>query len=177
MSTSAVPPTTRIGHVHLRVADLGRATIFYRDVLGLGVVAGIDGAAFLAAGDYHHHVALNTWQTEGGDAPPPGHTGLHHFAILLPDRAALAAVVERLFAAGYPIDAAEDHGATVAVYLRDPDGNGIELSYDRPRVAWFDGEGRPILKADSFDPLELVHGWCVPVPWQPARPERSACSS
>ena len=163
--SAAIHPATRIGHVHLRVADLERATGFYRDLLGLGVVAGLDGAAFLAAGDYHHHIALNTWQSEGASAPPAGHTGLHHFAILLPDREELAEVVRRLLAARYPIDGAEDHGGTVAVYLRDPDGNGVELSYDRPREAWFGPDGRPIMKAESFDPLELVAGWSEPVPF------------
>ncbi len=116
----------------------------------------LDGAAFLAAGDYHHHVALNTWQTDGGSPPPAGHTGLHHFAILLPDAEALAAVVRRLLESGYPLDGALDHGGTVAVYLHDPDGNGIELSYDRPRGEWFDSDGSPILKADPFDPRRLL---------------------
>jgi catechol 2,3-dioxygenase len=164
MSTT-IHPDARIGHVHLRVADLDRATGFYRDLLGLDVVAGLNGVAFLAAGDYHHHVALNTWHSQGGTAPSPGSTGLHHFAILLPDREALADVVGRLLAARYPVDGAEDHGATVAVYVRDPDGNGVELSYDRPRDAWFDQDGEPIMKAESFDPLELLIGWSEPVPY------------
>jgi catechol 2,3-dioxygenase len=156
-----IHPEARIGHVHLRVADLERSIAFYRDVLGLGVVVhgpsrGLPGAAFLAAGDYHHHVALNTWHSEGGSAPPAGRTGLHHFALLLPDEHALADMVGRLLEASYPIDSALDHGGTVAVYLRDPDGNGVELTYDRPRSEWFDADGEMILKADPFDPQELL---------------------
>ena len=137
MNQSAIHPAARIGHVHLRVADLERATAFYRDLLGFGVTAygpdfGLQ-AAFLAAGDYHHHIGLNTWLSEGGTPPPPGHTGLHHLAIVYPDRGELARAVRRLLDRGYPLDGAEDHGGTVSVYLRDPDGNGIELYYDRPR--------------------------------------------
>jgi catechol 2,3-dioxygenase len=154
-------PDMRIGHVHLRVADLARATAFYRDVLGFDVTAygpdfGLPDAAFLSSGGYHHHVGLNTWQSEGGSPPPEGHTGLYHFALLYPDRRGLGHAVGRLLDHGYPIDGAEDHGATVSVYLRDPDGNGIELYYDRPRSAWFDQQGNPILEADPFDPRELL---------------------
>jgi catechol 2,3-dioxygenase len=150
----------RIGHVHLRVADLERSLAFYRDLLGLtltidGEARGVPGAAFLAAGDYHHHIALNTWLSRGSTPPPSGHTGLHHFAILLPDRAALAEVVARLVAHDYPLDGAQDHGGTVAVYVQDPDGHGVELAYDRPRAEWYDALGRPIVKAEPFDPLEL----------------------
>ena len=156
-----IHPEARIGHVHLRVADLERAIAFYRDLLGLGVVVhgpsrDLPGAAFLAAGDYHHHVALNTWQSEGGSPPAAGHTGLHHFALLLPGEQALADTVGRLLDASYPIDSALDHGGTVAVYLRDPDGNGIELQYDRPFEDWFDADGRPIVKAEPFELEELL---------------------
>ncbi|MDQ3792390.1 MAG: VOC family protein [Actinomycetota bacterium] len=151
----------RIGHVHLRVADLERATAFYRDCIDLDVVAygpdfGLPGAAFLSAGGYHHHVGLNTWSSEGGGPPPEGHTGLHHVAFLYPDRRELARAVERLIDHDYPIEGAEDHGATVSVYLSDPDGNGIELYYDRPREDWFDPRGIPILKAEPFDPRDLL---------------------
>ncbi len=145
----------RLGHVHLRVADLDRATRFYRDVLGLAVTA--DGrpiglpAVFLASGDYHHHLALNTFENAGGTPPPAGHTGLHHVAFVYDDRAALADVVRRAQDAGHSIDAAEDHGATVSVYLRDPEGNGVELYYDRPRETWTDEHGRPVLKAEPID--------------------------
>jgi catechol 2,3-dioxygenase len=151
----------RIGHVHLRVADLARATAFYRDVLGFDVMAygpdfGLPGAAFLSSRGYHHHLGLNSWESEGGTPPPEGHTGLYHFALLYPDRDELGRAVQQILNRQYPIDSAEDHGATVSVYLRDPDGNGIELYYDRPRLEWFDPQGRPVLKADAFDPAELL---------------------
>jgi len=153
-------PDVRIGHVHLRVADLDRATAFYRDVLGFTVtVYGPDfglQAVFLAAGDYHHHIALNTWVSAGGTPAPAGHTGLHHVAIVYPDRDELARALQCVFDHDYPVDEAEDHGGTVSVYLRDPDGNGIELYYDRPREQWFDAHGHPILKAEAFDPRELL---------------------
>jgi catechol 2,3-dioxygenase len=160
MQNEPLHPAVRIGHVHLRVADLDRAIAFYRDALGLSVTAdgrslGLD-AAFLAAGDYHHHIGLNTWESADGTPPPPGHTGLYHVAFLYPDRHELGHAVRRLLAHGLPIDHATDHGATVSVYLDDPDGNGVELYYDRPRAAWFDADGRPILKADRFDYHELL---------------------
>jgi catechol 2,3-dioxygenase len=160
MQTPAIHPAVRVGHVHLKVADLDRAIAFYRDALGLGVTAdgreaGID-AAFLAAGDYHHHVGLNTLESAGGTAPPPGHTGLYHVAFVYPDRRELGRAVRRLVDHGWPIDHGSDHGATVSVYLADPDGNGIELYYDRPRADWFDADGRPVLKVERFDPRELL---------------------
>jgi catechol 2,3-dioxygenase len=139
-SRSELHPAVCIGHVHLRVADLDRAMSFYRDVLGFELTAygadfGLPGAAFLAAGDYHHHIGLNTWHSQGGTPPPEGHTGLHHFAILYPDRRELARAVERLVERGYPIGGAEDHGATISVYLSDPDGNGIvNASLPRKRL-------------------------------------------
>lgn len=156
----ALPPTVRVGHVHLRVADLWRAIRFYRDVLGFtltiyGPAFGVQ-AAFLAAGDYHHHIALNTWTSAGGDPPPRGHTGLEHVAFLYPDRAALARAVRRLARHGYPVDSARDHGGSVSVYLRDPDGNGVELSYDLPREAWFDAAGHPVVRNDPLDPQSLL---------------------
>ena len=160
MNTSSIHPAVGIGHVHLRVADLERATTFYRDVLGFGVR--VDGrafglqAVFLAAGDYHHHVALNTWTSAGGTPPPQGHTGLYHVAFVYPDRAELARAVQSLVDNNYPIASAEDHGATVSVYLTDPDGNGVELYYDRPRSEWFDANGHLIFKAEPFDPAELL---------------------
>jgi catechol 2,3-dioxygenase len=161
MNEQRLHPDVRIGHLHLRVANLERATAFYCDVLGLDVMAygpdfGLPGAAFLSAGGYHHHVGLNTWSSEGGGPPREGHTGLHHVAFVYPDRRELARAVERLIDHDYPIDGAEDHGATVSVYLGDPDGNGIELYYDRPREEWFDSRGAPILKAEPFDPRELL---------------------
>jgi catechol 2,3-dioxygenase len=156
-------PPVGIGHVHLRVSDLALATGFYRDALGFEVTAygpdfGLPGAAFLAAGGYHHHIGLNTWTSEGGGPPPDGHTGLHHLALVYPGRHELGLAVRRLVDQGHPIDGAEDHGATVSVYLRDPDGNGIELYYDRPREAWFGPRGEPVLKAEPFDPLDLLNG-------------------
>jgi catechol 2,3-dioxygenase len=160
MSTEPIHPAVRVGHVHLKVADLDRAIGFYRDALGLGVTgdgreAGIP-AAFLAAGDYHHHVGLNTFESEGGSPPPPGHAGLYHVAFVYPDRTELGRAVQRLLDHGVAIDHATDHGGTVSVYLSDPDGNGVELYYDRPRADWFDAEGRPVLKAERFDFRELL---------------------
>ena len=160
-SRSELHPAVRIGHVHLRVADLERATAFYRDVLGFDVTVygadvGLPGAAFLSAGDYHHHIGLNIWESQGGTPPPEGHTGLYHFAILYPDRRELARAVERLLQRGYPIGVGQDHGATVSVYLSDPDENGIELYYDRPRKEWFDSRGNPNIKAEPFDPRDLL---------------------
>lgn len=150
----------QIGHVHLRVADLDRAVQFYRDVLGFAVTGyGPDMGlpiAFLAAGDYHHHIGLNTFYSSGGTPPPTGHTGLHHVAILYPNREALGAAVERLVEHQWPIDSAEDHGATISLYLQDPDGNGLELYYDQPRSFWMDEAGRPVVKAEQFDWHELL---------------------
>ena len=134
---SLAPAETRVGHVHLKVADLDRAIAFYADVLGFRVTQRYgDRAAFLAAGDYHHHIGLNTWESEGASPPPPGHTGLYHSAFLYPDRASLGAVLTRVLAAGIPVDGAADHGVSEAIYLRDPDGNGVELYRDRPQADW-----------------------------------------
>lgn len=130
-------PDTRIGHVHLRVADLDRAIAFYSGVLGfeLTVRYGTQ-AAFLSAGGYHHHIGLNTWESKGGTPAPKGHTGLYHTAFVYPDRKALATVLARVVAAGIPIEGAADHGVSEAVYLSDPDGNGVELYRDRDEVDW-----------------------------------------
>lgn len=130
-------PGTRIGHVHLKVADLDRAIDFYRGVLGFSLTQRMgDSAAFLAAGGYHHHIGLNTWESKGGPPPPAGATGLYHVAILYPSRAALADALRRLKAAGIRLDGASDHGVSEALYLRDPDGNGVELYWDRPPESW-----------------------------------------
>src|SRR5687768_9137764 len=127
----------RIGHLHLKVADLHRALGFYRDVLGFEVTQFYgDQAAFLSAGGYHHHIGLNTWESLGGSPPPVGTTGLYHLAILYPTRAALADALRHVLAAGIPLDGASDHGVSEALYLRDPDGNGVELYWDRPEPAW-----------------------------------------
>jgi len=130
-------PHTRIGHVHLTVSDLDRALTFYRDVLGFEVTSryGRD-AVFLSAGGYHHHIGLNTWAGRGAPPPPRGTTGLYHFAILYPDRKALAGAVRRVLDAGVPLEGAADHGVSEAIYLRDPDGNGVELYRDRPESEW-----------------------------------------
>jgi catechol 2,3-dioxygenase len=135
--SNAVHPAARIGHVHLKVADLDRALAFYHGVLGFEVKLRFgDSAAFLAAGDYHHHIGLNTWESLGGPPPPPGSTGLYHTALLYPTRPALADALRRLIAAKVPLDGASDHGISEALYLRDPDGNGVELCWDRPMDQW-----------------------------------------
>lgn len=149
-----VAPNARIGHVHLRVADLEHAAKFYREVLGFeitlfGPTIGLP-AVFLTAGDYHH-LALNTFYSAGETPPPPGHTGPHHFAILYADEISLARAASRVLERGHPIDDARDHGCTLSIYLRDIDGNGIELYYDRLRNEWFDSQGGPVIKSDPFD--------------------------
>lgn len=132
-----IPAGTRIGHVHLKVADLDRALGFYRDVLGFQVKQRYgDQAVFIAADDYHHHIGLNTWESKGGQPPAPGTTGLFHTAILYPTRAALADALHRVIEAGIPLDGASDHGVSEALYLRDPDQNGVELYWDRPENEW-----------------------------------------
>ncbi|HYE33128.1 MAG TPA: VOC family protein [Methylomirabilota bacterium] len=136
-ATGSINPGAKIGHVHLKVADLERAIAFYRDALGLQVTQRYGRqAAFLAAGGYHHHIGLNTWDSLGGTEPPPGSTGLYHLAILYPTRAALAEALRRLIHAGVPLEGASDHGVSEALYLRDPDGNGVELYWDRPQEDW-----------------------------------------
>ncbi len=141
--TRTIHPEARVGHVHLKVSDLERAIGFYSGVLGFELTQryGAD-AAFLSAGGYHHHVGLNTWESRGGSPPPPGHTGLYHTAFLYPDRAALGDALRRVVDAGIPIDGAADHGVSEAIYLRDPDGNGVELYRDRAEAEWpRDAEG------------------------------------
>ncbi len=128
---------TKIGHVHLKVADLDRALGFYCGVLGFELMMRLgDSAAFISAGGYHHHIGLNTWESAGGSPPPAGTTGLYHLAILYPTRANLADALRRLLAAGIALDGASDHGVSEALYLRDPDENGVELYWDRPRDRW-----------------------------------------
>jgi catechol 2,3-dioxygenase len=135
--STAIHPDVRIGHVHLKVADLDRALNFYHGVLGFEITQRFGKqAAFLSAGGYHHHLGLNTWESAGGKPPAPGTTGLYHVAILYPTRAQLADALKRLTAAGVPLTGASDHGVSEALYLNDPDGNGVELYWDRPRDQW-----------------------------------------
>ena len=130
-------PDVRIGHVHLKVADLERAIGFYCGVLGFEIQQRWGtSAAFISAGGYHHHIGLNTWESLGGTPPPPGHTGLYHTAILFPTRSELGAALKRVLEAGIPLDGAADHGVSEALYLRDPDDNGVELYWDRPHEQW-----------------------------------------
>lgn len=152
------PPETRIGHVHLKVADLDRALGFYSGLLGFTLMQRYGTqAAFLSAGGYHHHIGLNTWQSKGGTPPAPGHTGLFHTAFLYPDRAALASVLKRLVEADYPLEGASDHGVSEAIYLSDPDGNGVELYRDRPEADWpRDAEGNLAMVTDRLDLRALL---------------------
>ena len=134
---ASIHPHVRIGHVHLKVADLDRALRFYCDVLGFELTQRYGtAAAFVSAGGYHHHIGLNTWESLGGSPPPPGTTGLYHTAILYPERAELSDALRRVLDAGIPLDGAADHGVSEAVYLRDPDENGVELYWDRPAEQW-----------------------------------------
>ncbi|MCU0562565.1 MAG: VOC family protein [Desulfobacterales bacterium] len=132
-----IDPGARIGHVHLKVSDMDRSLDFYCGALGFQLVQRYGpGAAFVSAGGYHHHIGLNTWESKGGSPPAAGTTGLYHVAIVYPTRAALAEALRRLIAAGVPLDGASDHGVSEALYLTDPDGNGIELYRDRPEAEW-----------------------------------------
>jgi catechol 2,3-dioxygenase len=135
--TPPIDPRVEIGHVHLKVADLERALAFYCGVLGFQLTQRFGAsAAFASAGGYHHHIGLNIWESRGGAPPPPGATGLYHLAIRYPDRRALADALRRLRSAGVPLEGASDHGVSEALYLRDPDDNGVELYRDRPRAEW-----------------------------------------
>lgn len=152
--TVTIDPRVDIGHVHLKVADLDRAIAFYSGVLGFTVRQKYGAqAAFLAAGDYHHHIGLNTWQSEGGAPPPRGSTGLFHVAIRYPERRALADALRRLIAANIKLDGAADHGVSEALYLRDPDQNGVELYWDRALEDWPHDPGGNL--AMVTDPLDL----------------------
>ena len=148
----------RIGHVHLKVADIERALGFYRDVLGFHVTQRYGSSVvFIAAGDYHHHIGLNTWESLGGKPPPPGSTGLYHTAILYPTRAALADALRRVMAAGIALDGAADHGVSEALYVRDPDQNGVELYWDRPKDQWpVNADGSLAMKTEWLDLENLL---------------------
>lgn len=156
--TFIAPPATRIGHVHLKVADLDRAMGFYINVLGFELVTRYGAqAAFLSAGGYHHHIGLNTWESLGATPPPPGHTGLYHTAFLYPDRKSLAQVLKSVLDAGIPLDGAADHGVSEAIYLRDPDQNGVELYRDRPEAEWpRDADGALKMSNTRFDLDKLL---------------------
>jgi catechol 2,3-dioxygenase len=137
LTPKPIDPAVRIGHVHLKVADLERALKFYCGVLGFELTQRFGSqAAFISAGGYHHHIGLNTWESAGGSPPPPSATGLYHLAILYPTRALLADALRRVLAAGIELEGASDHGVSEAIYLRDPDNNGVELYWDRPRKQW-----------------------------------------
>ncbi|HMA73567.1 MAG TPA: VOC family protein [Xanthobacteraceae bacterium] len=148
----------RIGHVHLKVADLDRALAFYTGVLGFELMQRYGGqAAFISAGGYHHHIGLNTWESKGGTPPTPGTTGLYHLAILYPTRADLAEALRRLIAACVTLDGASDHGVSEALYLRDPDQNGIELYWDRPETQWpRNADGNINMKTEPLDLRNLL---------------------
>lgn len=153
-----IPAGVDVGHVHLKVAQLDRAVAFYRDVLGFEITQRFGSqAAFLSAGGYHHHIGLNTWESQGGSPPPKGATGLYHVAFRYPTRASLAEAFRRLSRHGTPLDGAADHGVSEALYLRDPDGNGVELYWDRPRDEWPTGvEGELEMYTRSLDLQALL---------------------
>jgi catechol 2,3-dioxygenase len=157
-SVKPIPAGTRIGHVHLKVADLDRALDFYCGILGFELMQKYGTqAAFVSAGGYHHHIGLNTWESQGGKPPPPGSTGLYHLAILYPTRADLADALKRLVANGVQLDGASDHGVSEALYLRDPDGNGIELYWDRPKPEWpVSADGKLSMHTRRLDVEELL---------------------
>jgi catechol 2,3-dioxygenase len=153
----AIHPDVRIGHVHLKVADLQRALHFYCDIIGFELMQTLPGAAFISAGGYHHHIGLNTWESMGGSPPAPGTTGLYHTAILFPTRAALAAALRRVVEADIPLDGAADHGVSEALYLRDPDQNGVELYWDRPKELWpRTGDGQLAMYTRALDVRALL---------------------
>ena len=154
----SIDPRVDIGHVHLKVADLDRALAFWCGVLGFELQQRLgDQAAFISAGGYHHHIGLNTWESRGGSPPPPGHTGLYHVAVRYPDRATLADAVRRLRDAGIPLDGASDHGVSEALYLHDPDGNGVELYRDRPVDQWpRDADGEVAMFTGPLDVRALL---------------------
>ena len=158
MTARPIPAGTSIGHVHLKVADLDRALGFYCGVLGFELMQRYGTqAAFVSAGGYHHHIGLNTWQSRGAPPPPPRTTGLFHLAILYPTRAALADALRRLMAAGIPLDGASDHGVSEALYLRDPDENGVELYWDRGRDRWpLDADGRLAMMTERLNVQDLL---------------------
>ena len=151
--SGSIDPRARIGHVHLKVADLARALDFYCGVLGFELTTTYGSqAAFISAGGYHHHIGLNTWESQGGSPPPPGTTGLFHLAVLYPDRASLGDALLRLERAGWPLTGAADHGVSEAIYTEDPDGNGVELYFDRPPEEWpREADGSLVMFTEPLD--------------------------
>jgi catechol 2,3-dioxygenase len=158
VTAATINPGVRIGHVHLKVADIDRALAFYCGVLGFTLTQRIGPqAAFISAGGYHHHIGLNTWESRGGPPPPAGTTGLYHLAILYPTRAELADALRRLIEAKIPLEGASDHGVSEALYLRDPDDNGVELYWDRPKQAWpFMADGKLAMFTRRLDLANLL---------------------
>lgn len=158
MAAPSIDPRVRIGHVHLKVADLERSLAFYCGVLGFELMQRMGrSAAFVSAGGYHHHIGLNTWESRGGPSPAPGTTGLYHVAILYPTRASLADALRRLVGAGVSLEGAADHGVSEALYLRDPDDNGVELYWDRPEAEWpKDPEGNLAMFTRRLDLQDLL---------------------
>jgi catechol 2,3-dioxygenase len=155
---NTIHPEVTIGHVHLKVADLQRALDFYTGVLGFAITQRYGAqAAFVSAGGYHHHIGLNTWESKGGTQPASGTTGLYHFAIRYPTRAALADALRRLQQANYPLDGASDHGVSEALYLTDPDGNGVELYWDKPTEQWPRKNGELNMQTLPLDVRSLLH--------------------
>jgi catechol 2,3-dioxygenase len=156
--TRRIDPRVEIGHVHLKVADLDRALAFYCGVLGFELTQRYgSSAAFVSAGGYHHHIGLNTWESRGGPPPPAGTTGLYHLAIRYPDRRTLADALRRLEAAGVPLEGASDHGVSEALYLRDPDSNGLELYWDRPMAEWpRTADGQLAMSTERLDLASLL---------------------
>lgn len=163
MTQQPLPAETRIGHVHLKVADLERAIAFYRDTMGFDLLMNFGTAAFLSAGGYHHHLGLNTWESLGGAPPAPGTTGLYHFAINYPTRRDLAVALTRLLDAGWGIDGASDHGTHEAIYLHDPDFNGIELAWDRAPEEWPRKDGAILFTRAPLDFAGLLAELDAPV--------------
>jgi catechol 2,3-dioxygenase len=153
---SSIPAGARIGHVHLKVSDLERAVAFYHEVMGFDIITRYrNQAAFLSAGGYHHHIGLNTWESKDGDPPPPGTTGLYHFAINYPERRDLAAALKRLLDHNWRIDGASDHGTHEALYMHDPDMNGIELAWDRDPSHWY-RDGEPVFERKPLNFVSLL---------------------
>jgi catechol 2,3-dioxygenase len=157
-TSDTIDPRVRIGHVHLKVADLDRSLAFYGGILGFDITQRLGRqAAFMSAGGYHHHIAVNTWESAGGSPPAPGTTGLYHLAILYPDRRALAGALKRVVDAGWPVGGGSDHGVSEAIYLTDPDGNGVELYCDRPNGEWpRNADGKLRMTVDPLDLQELL---------------------